>query len=449
MTKSGQTDGIDRARREVPVEQTVLAGIAAATGSLSDLPEPIEQAYLLVMHIPYYVDDGGAVWLERLWHRDLVRHLTYLRRLTLAAPAYRLAEAQGQDLVRVEVPPGVTLNFAPLGKERAPQNLPGSVAALWRAVGQADIVHSHIVGYPTSWIANGLALLRRKQLLIIVESAPWRLQGNGQWRARTRARAVDMIGRWFINRASISFFTQPSYRDFFLTGGAGPGFVTPASWIDEADVLDDETAAAIWCEKLTPAGRVRLLYAGRLTSEKGIPVLLEALAILRNRGLAADVDIVGEGHLRAACLDAANAVGEPRVRVLDPVAYGAPFFTLLGSYHAVVVPNLGDEQPRIVFDAYARALPVIASDTDGLRPHVFPGRTGWLVKRGDAQSLADGIAEAAASPTILARYGVAALGYARTITLRHMHVERWRQLAHHLGNSKSQANLRPRTFEGR
>jgi glycosyltransferase involved in cell wall biosynthesis len=428
MTKSRQTDQID------------AAPAATESEMRPDLPEPIKRAYLLVIHIPYYTDDSGAVWLERLWHRDFVRHLTYLRQLTLAASACRLEEAKDRDLVRVEIPPGVTLNFVPLGRdnsrESARRNLPGNIALLWRAVGQAEIVHSHIVGYPTSWIANCIALLRKKRLLIMVESAPWRTEVTGRngWKARTTARAVDMIGRWFVNRASISFFTQATYRDSFLTRGGGPGFVTPASWIDEADVLDEQSATTIWREKLAPAGRIRLLYAGRLVPEKGVGILLDALAILRERGLAIDIDIIGEGDLRNACLTAAKSSREPRMRVLDPVPYGAPFFTLLGTYHAIVVPSLSDEQPRIVFDAYARGLPVIASDTDGLRPHVFAGRTGCLVARGNARLLADGIAEAAASPETLERHGLAALAYARTITHRHMHLERWRHLSAHLGS---------------
>ena len=63
----------------------------------------------------------------------------------------------------------------------------------------------------------------------------------------------------------------------------------------------------------------------------------------------------------------------------------------------------------MVFDANAQAVPVIASATDGLRPHVEHGRTGWLVPPGDSAALAAAIERAGASGPELRRMGLAAL----------------------------------------
>ena len=48
--------------------------------------EPLSVRYLMIVPIPFYVDERGQVWLEEGWHRDFVEHLEYLPRLTLAAP---------------------------------------------------------------------------------------------------------------------------------------------------------------------------------------------------------------------------------------------------------------------------------------------------------------------------------------------------------------------------
>src|SRR5262249_15177636 len=77
------------------------------------------------------------------------------------------------------------------------------------------------------------------------------------------------------------------------------------------------------------------------------------------------------------------------------------FFDFLQRYHAIVVPSLSDEQPRIVFDAAARGVPVLASDTDGLRPHVENDRTGRLIAPGNANALAEAMASWAGNPALL------------------------------------------------
>jgi glycosyltransferase involved in cell wall biosynthesis len=403
---------------------------------------PIDRAYLLVMAIPYYRDDDGSVWLERLWHRDFVRHLSYLRNLTLAAPAYRRADARGLDLVRVEIPAGGALRFVALPKQESALSavtaLPGTASALWRAIASTDIVHSGILGwpYPLGWLANPMALLRGKPLMIVVESATWRPTGakeDSRWRRRLRAVVTEALARWSVNHASISFFTQPSYRQSLLTRDGRPGFVLPASWIDEDDLLDEAAAARSWQTKQAAGRRARMLFAGRLIPEKGVEILLQAVELLRQDGCEVDIDIIGEGGLRERCLTAASAAGRPRVRLLDPLPYGPAFFELLRDYHAVLVPNLGDEQPRIVFDAFSQAVPVIGADTDGLRPHVLPGRTGWLFGRGDAHALSRRIAEAASSRPALQRLGLSALENAGTFTHQRMHGERRRFLAEQLG----------------
>jgi glycosyltransferase involved in cell wall biosynthesis len=296
-------------------------------------------------------------------------------------------------------------------------------------------VHSGVVGwpYPIGWVASSIALLRRKTLVIVVESAPWRLIGRERvgWKRQLRAVVTETLARWFVNRAAITFFTQPGYRQTLLTAGIGPGFIVPASWIDEQDVKSRSAAIAAWQVKRRQGDCARFLFAGRLAREKGMEVLLASVDILRRQGVQAQIDIIGSGPLHARCLESERAGGSLRIRVLDPVPYGAGFFALLGGYHAVVVPSLSDEQPRIVFDAYSQAIPVIAADTDGLRPHVLPGRTGWRVACGDPAALADVIAEAAASGAALERMGLLALELAATMTHEKMHAMRWQCLLDH------------------
>jgi glycosyltransferase involved in cell wall biosynthesis len=228
---------------------------------------------------------------------------------------------------------------------------------------------------------------------------------------------MDFMARWSCRRASIAFFTHSTYRDTLHSGSRGSAYVTPAVWINEADILEEAAACLSWqCKDIEP---VRMLFAGRLKAGKGVDVLLAALQMLDDRGVNAQVDIIGQGDRRRICEEHARSFRRVRLSVMDPVPYGRPFFELVRGYHALLLPSITDEQPRVVFDANSQAVPVIASDTPGIRPHVDNDRTGWLLPAGDAEKLAKMIEHAMASEPRLRSMGLAALA----ATHGHTHVE--------------------------
>ena len=121
----------------------------------------------------------------------------------------------------------------------------------------------------------------------------------------------------------------------------------------------------------------RVVFAGRLSGEKGIEAVLAVAAALP----AAEIVIAGDGPARPmveqAAADQANVrfVGRlDRPAVLD----------LLGSAAVVMVPSTWPEnQPMVILEAYAMGTPVIASRMGGLPELVEPGVTGQVVEAGD------------------------------------------------------------------
>ena len=154
-------------------------------------------------------------------------------------------------------------------------------------------------------------------------------------------------------------------------------------------------------------------------------VLLDALRLVRCRQDELICDFLGQGPLLEQCASVSDELkGKVEMNLLGTVEYGWPLFNLLDNYDAVIVPSLSNEQPRIVYDAYARAIPVLASDTEGLASCVPHGDTGRLFCRGSARHLADMIEWAAANRPELARMGIAGLGVARSLTHREIHRRR-------------------------
>jgi glycosyltransferase involved in cell wall biosynthesis len=106
------------------------------------------------------------------------------------------------------------------------------------------------------------------------------------------------------------------------------------------------------------------------------------------------------------------------------VPYGAPLFALIREYDAIVVPTISDEQPRIVFDAYSQAVPVLASDTAGLCSCVRNGETGLLTAANDATALVAVLLYVSQHRSELKQLGLQSLKYAHEMTHQEMHRQR-------------------------
>jgi glycosyltransferase involved in cell wall biosynthesis len=402
---------------------------------MSSMPSPslppLACNYLLVIHIPVIVDAQGRRWIERLWAVDLARHTDYIRHLTVACPFVH-AEP-GADAVPADEHGFAFVKIAYRQRSLlALFDAPLVAWQLWRLVGRSDFVHS-LYGqwWPldTPYLTNLITWLRGKCLMVNVEASPWRVARGEQASLlrRWQAAVVEALNRWTISLADIAFFTHEGYLRDLMPQHAERGHVIHASWIDEAIVLSDAAAQARWQARQGDAAPLlRLLFAGRLQEDKGLHVLFEALRQLRREGrIRVQLSIIGAGELEGACREQAQ-LSDDRVQleVLDPVAYGEPFFALLRRFDAVLVPSLADEQPRIVYDAYSQALPVLASATPGLQTCVTDGVNGRLFAPADAQALADTVQWAADHPAELQRLGLAALDTARATTHQGMHRRR-------------------------
>lgn len=142
-------------------------------------------------------------------------------------------------------------------------------------------------------------------------------------------------------------------------------------------------------------GGGRVVAVGRLVEKKGFADLVEAVALLRDRGRApARVTIVGDGPLRSALDEQVASRGLGDVVVLAGSRQPAEVAGLLEDADVLVAPSVpasdGDRDalPVVVQEALAMELPVIVSDLAGL-PEVVRPEWGRVFPPGDRAALAE------------------------------------------------------------
>lgn len=170
-------------------------------------------------------------------------------------------------------------------------------------------------------------------------------------------------------------------------------------------------------ELFTPGGvraADRLLFVGRLTAQKGIVALIDALARMRH---GVTLDVVGDGPLREELANRVRQLGVgDRVHFLGSL----PQPQLVELYRrstALVVPSTDEGLGLVAVEAQLCETPVVAYESGGLTDTVQHDRTGLLVPPGDAGALAaalDGLLDRPDRGADLGRAGrmVALAGFA-------------------------------------
>lgn len=131
-------------------------------------------------------------------------------------------------------------------------------------------------------------------------------------------------------------------------------------------------------------------FVGRLVSDKGAALLLEAIAHLHHDGLKIPLSIIGEGPERARLEDMTRSLSvEKSVRFLGSCS-PRQIAAALNEAEVLVIPSIWEEPFGIVaLEGIACGCVVVASRGGGLSEAV--GRCGLTVPNGDALALANAL----------------------------------------------------------
>jgi glycosyltransferase involved in cell wall biosynthesis len=151
-------------------------------------------------------------------------------------------------------------------------------------------------------------------------------------------------------------------------------------------------------EPTEPPPAPRLVCVARLHEQKGLPILIDAAARLRDQGLTFRIKLIGDGPLRCAL---ERRIAEERLE---------PFFELAGwqsgpavreallDSRGLVLPSFAEGLPVVIMESLALARPVISTSVAGI-PELVDDSVGRLVPPGSVAPLARAMSEILNAPT--------------------------------------------------
>jgi glycogen(starch) synthase len=158
-----------------------------------------------------------------------------------------------------------------------------------------------------------------------------------------------------------------------------------------------------------PDGVADLLFVGRLAKQKGLDVLLDALALLPNAVWR--LRIVGDGPERVALANQARRLGMENRVVFHGWAQRDELPQLYRSSDIFVFPSNDEGMPNVLLEALACGLPVVATRVAG-NDQLISTENGFLVPPRDPTAFAAGLAPLLNDPSLRLRLGIRSRGLA-------------------------------------
>lgn len=159
---------------------------------------------------------------------------------------------------------------------------------------------------------------------------------------------------------------------------------------------------------------IHFLFLGNLIPSKGVPILLEACRILREKGLSFHCHIAG-APTGEMSLEQARHMMQERSLTSCVTLYGGVYGNnkeeLFKQCHVFVFPTQYPNEcfPLVLLEAMQHSLPTIATPVGAIPDIVEDGVTGLIVPEQDAKALAEAMQSFIEHPERIRSMGEAAL----------------------------------------
>ncbi|MEP7293918.1 MAG: glycosyltransferase [Chloroflexota bacterium] len=264
----------------------------------------------------------------------------------------------------------------------------------------------------TGWV--GVWLRRRLRVPLLVQNHSY-FFGNAAWRAEKPLRnaLLSRLAQFVVRRADMYRTVNRKERDNYVAGGGSP---------ERAVALPLGTASARFAQPVVQSAldslraQLGLLPAHKIVLWVGYPVAFKRVSLLFRvfqRVVAAEPDarLVLIGDMTRSPQDLRALAREASINdcviMHGPVAHDdLPLYYALGNVY--VHTSAYEGVPRVLFEASAAGLPLVAMSAVGVDEVVEDGVNGFLVPDSDIDGMAERILLLLRNPAQAREMGTAA-----------------------------------------
>lgn len=246
----------------------------------------------------------------------------------------------------------------------------------------ADIVHVH---HPV-WVGSLGVFLARRLRLPVIYTYHTRLEHYAHFVPLPGALFRNLIShaliKRFANKCDAVVVPTYSAEDYLRMIGVKVAIYVQPTGID-FDAFDrrDEAAVAALRQQLAIGDEPVLISVSRLSNEKNIDFMIEALAELKHHDARQfTLLIIGEGHQRQRLQQKIDQLDMSRtIRLIGAVApEQMPLYYQLGE--VFVFASKSETQGMVILEAMAAGLPVVAVRSSGIDDVIREGDTGFTTR---------------------------------------------------------------------
>jgi glycosyltransferase involved in cell wall biosynthesis len=270
---------------------------------------------------------------------------------------------------------------------------PGMRRAVFNAARDADIIHAHSYGYIQTLLAPLAARLTDVPFVLTPHFHPfWSMEGGGR-RAVLR-HAFD----WTIGRADVKVadaVIAVTREELQLLKSQLRIARLPTSTVipNGVDLGAFTQASGVRFRAFYGLGDEPLIvFAGRLASNKGLRVLVEAMGYVTKAVPAVRLILVGEDQGLLAEIQSLAKAGGVRLLATGHLPEDL-FASAIAAANVFVLPSDYEAFGIVLLEAMACRRPIVATRVGGVPDVVTDGREGILVQPREPRALAHAIEE--------------------------------------------------------
>ncbi len=261
---------------------------------------------------------------------------------------------------------------------------------------------------------------------VIVRAPGWVMEGIGGWVLDRKIPLLPLFADFFYTRGVKdrlkNFRIVRLLNDSRITVVANHNYPACLSMV-RAGVKDRKVVPYDWVpvrrpedapeKRLAPEDRpFRLFYAGAVSQDKGVGDLIEAVAVLSEKGVNVRVEICGGGPEKDRLARMAEAKGLGEIITFCGMTPNREVLRKMRAAHLTVVPSRHEYPeglPNVIYEGFETRTPVICSDhptfvmrlKDGVGCRMFPAK--------NTRALAEAVKASLSNPEVYAALSMSTL----------------------------------------